>query len=211
MLALAAVACASPLSPLPRKGEGDQFVTIPAGTYRLGKAEYVENPVRQVKLKAFEIATIETTNAQFATFVKATGYVTDAERLHNAMVFEPPMPEFRWIKDGTANWRFPNGMTRGAYQDDHPVTSISFADAEAYCRWAKVRLPTLEEWEVACRAGTTTDYFFGKNGKKIGEYANVWHGRDHRKPDLSDGYMRTSPIGKFKPNPLGLYDIYGNV
>lgn len=192
---------------------GDGFVRIPAGAYRLGKTEYVENPVRIVKLKTFELARTETTNAQFAAFVEATGYVTDAERRHNAMVFEPPLKEFRWIHDRTAYWRFPNGRKRGGIERkmNHPVTSISFADAQAYCRWAKVRLPSLNEWEAACRAGTTTDYFFGEDWKGIGEYANIWHGRDHLKPDFSDGYEYTSPVGSFKPNPLGLYDVYGNV
>ncbi len=164
-------------------------------------------------MRAFEIATTDTTNAEWTAFVKATGYVTDAERFHNAMVFEPGLPEFRWIRDQTGQWRFPNGVKRGDLTGKalHPVTSISFHDATVYCKWAAVRLPTLEEWEVACRAGTTTDYFFGDDGSKIGEYANVWHGKDHLKPDTSDGYMYTSPVGSFKPNPWGLYDIYGNV
>ncbi len=189
------------------------FVAVNAGAYRLGKTDHVENPPRWVRLKAFEIARMETTNAQFAAFVRATGYVTDAERRHNAMVFAPPLPEFRWIHDPTANWRYPNGRSRGGLsgKNDHPVTSISYADANAYCLWAKVRLPTLDEWEAACRAGTTTDYFFGNDRSEIGKYANVWHGRDHLKPDLSDGYMTTSPVGHFLPNPLGLYDMYGNV
>jgi sulfatase modifying factor 1 len=189
------------------------YVRVPAGIYTVGKAEYLDNRLRRVKLRAFEIAEYDVTNAKFAEFVKATGYKTDAERLHNGMVFEPPMPEFRWRRDATAYWRFPNGITRGGIDKkmDHPVTGISFSDALAYCKWADVRLPTLEEWEVASRAGAKTDYFFGSDPSQIGQYANVWHGRDHTKPDYSDGYMYTSPVGRFKPNPWGLYDIYGNV
>lgn len=189
------------------------FVTIKAGTYRLGKADRVENPLRRMRLKAFGIARTETTNAEFAAFVRATGYVTDAERRHDAMTFAPPLAEFRWIRDRTANWRFPNGRSRGGIEgkENHPVTSISYADALAYCGWAKVRLPTLDEWEAACRAGTTTDCSFGLDQKRIGLYANVWHGRDHLKPDLADGYLTTAPVGRFRPNPLGLYDMYGNV
>src|SRR6202012_320900 len=134
--------------------------------------------------------------------VGATGYVTDAERFHNAMVFHPGLAEFRWEQDSTACWRWPNGKSRGGIADkmNHPVTCISYRDALAYCAWAKVRLPTLEEWEVACRAGTTTDYFFGKDDSRIGEYANIWHGHDHLKADRSDGYMYTAPGGSFKPN-----------
>ncbi|MBN9500198.1 MAG: sulfatase-modifying factor protein [Armatimonadetes bacterium 55-13] len=189
------------------------FVTIPAGTYSVGKAGRLEYPPRKVKLASYQIAKTETTNAEFALFVQATGYVTDAERYRNAMIFVPPMPEFRWNPDETANWRYPNGVERGGITQkaDHPVTCISFHDALEYCKWAGVRLPTLDEWEVACRAGTTTDYFFGTDRNKVGKYANIWHGRDHTKPDTSDGYMYTSPVGRFKPSPNGLYDIYGNV
>ena len=190
-----------------------EFVAIKAGIYQLGKAGHVENMPRSVKLSGFEIAKTETTNAEFASFVKATGYVTDAEKRHNAMVFQPPLAEFRWIHDRTATWRYPNGRTRGGIvgKENHPVTSISFADALAYCKWAKVRLPSLDEWEAACRAGTTTDYFFGDDRKAISKYANMWLGRNHLKADKSDGYEYTSPVGHFKPNPLGLYDMYGNV
>jgi sulfatase modifying factor 1 len=189
------------------------YVAVAAGKYRVGKAGYLDNHPRWVTLRRFEIAKTETTNEEFEAFVKATGYVTDAERFHNAMVFEPGLKEFRWIQDPTATWRFPNGKTRGDLKGKarHPVTTISSRDALAYCKWAHVRLPTLEEWEVACRAGTTTDYFFGRDGALIRQFANVWHGRDHLKADTSDGFMYTAPVGSFKPNPLGLYDVYGNV
>ena len=189
------------------------FVVIKAGTYQVGKSDRLDRPVQRVTTKQFSLASYETTNEEFQTFVSATHYKTDAERMHNAMFFEPGLKEFRWIQDKTAYWRFPNGVTRGGITDrmNHPVTSISFRDAMAYCKWAKVRLPSLNEWEVACRAGTKTEYFFGDDPTLIGKYANVWHGRDHLKPDASDGYLYTSPVGSFLPNPLGLYDMYGNV
>ncbi|HWW38198.1 formylglycine-generating enzyme family protein, partial [Pedobacter sp.] len=77
--------------------------------------------------------------------------------------------------------------------------------------WAKVRLPSLDEWEVASRAGASTLYFWGNDAEKIGEYANIWHGRNHKVADASDGYLYTSPVGSFKPTAYGLYDMYGNV
>jgi sulfatase modifying factor 1 len=199
--------------PIPHPHPAPGFITIPAGTYRIGKKGSSRNPPRTVHIPSFRIAIYETTNRQFAAFVAATHYITDAERHHNAMVFEPGLEEFRWMRDSTANWRWPNGITRGSIQDrmDHPVTCITYRDALAYCTWAKMRLPTLEEWEVACRAGTQTDYFFGSEDSRIGEYANIWHGRDHLKADSTDGYMYTAPVGSFKPNPWGLYDMYGNV
>lgn len=190
-----------------------RFVTIPAGQYQIGKADRLDNYLRRVTLKRFEIAKFDTTNEEFAAFVAATKYVTDAERLHNALVFKPGLREFRWLSDRTANWRYPNGVSRGGIKNKktHPVTTISFHDAMEYCKWAGVRLPTLDEWEVACRAGTKTDYFFGSDESLIGKYANIWHRRDHLKPDMSDGFMLTSPVGHFLPNPNGLYDMYGNV
>jgi formylglycine-generating enzyme len=204
---------AIPCIPPPRDHPNRGFMTVPAGTYSVGKKGSSRNPQRTVHINSFRIAIYETTNRQFAAFIAATHYVTDAERHHNAMVFEPGLEEFRWMQDSTANWRWPNGITRGGIQNrmDHPVTCITYNDALAYCAWAKVRLPTLEEWEVACRAGTQTDYFFGAEDSRIGEYANIWHGHDHLKADYTDGYMYTAPVGSFKPNPWGLYDMYGNV
>ena len=187
------------------------WVTIPAGNHQVGATELIDNPRRSVSISAFEISKYEVTNRQFYEFVQATGYVTDAERTHNGRVFEPGLKEFRWLSDKTANWHFPNGRSRGGIQGkmNHPVTRISFQDALAYCSWAGVRLPTLDEWEVAARGGTEGRYFC--DYRSIGEYANFWRGRDHLKADVSDGYMTTAPVGSFKPNPIGLYDVYGNV
>ncbi|MBO9727280.1 MAG: SUMF1/EgtB/PvdO family nonheme iron enzyme [Chitinophaga sp.] len=189
------------------------YILVPKGSYWIGKKQHGFNPRRQVTVDSFYIATCETTNRQFAAFVAATGYITDAERRHNALVFLPGLKEFEWHEDSTACWRFPNGVSVGGIDQkmDHPVTCISYNDAEAYCTWAGVRLPTLEEWEIASRAGAATDYFFGNDRSLLGQYANIWHGRDHLKADSSDGYMYTAPVGSFRPNPWGLYDVYGNV
>ncbi|SHL46313.1 Formylglycine-generating enzyme, required for sulfatase activity, contains SUMF1/FGE domain [Chitinophaga jiangningensis] len=189
------------------------FLTIPAGTYTVGAKHFPLNPLRTVQLPAFRISTTEITNAQFAAFVDATGYITDAERRHNAMVFEPGLKEFRWLEDSSAYWLFPNGISRGDVADkmDHPVTCISFTDAQAYCTWSGCRLPTLDEWEVAARAGSKTRYFWGEDRDSLSQYANVWLAHDHLVADTADGYMYTSPVAHFKPNPWGLYDVYGNV
>ncbi len=194
-------------------GNAYGWVDIPAGKYLVGAKDHLQRPLRHVRIGKFTISKTEVTNREFAAFVAATKYITDAQRFHNAMVFEPPLREFRWIQDRSAYWRFPNGITRGGIdgKDEHPVTSISVHDAEMYCKWAKVRLPTMDEWEVACRAGTKTTYFFGEDISKVGEYGNIWHGHDHLKADASDGYVTTAPVGSFKPNPWGLYDMYGNV
>lgn len=191
----------------------DSFVLVPKGEYQVGKRGFPHNPLRKVRVHSFYIASYETTNRQFAAFVAATGYITDAETEHDALVFAPGLEEFRWLEDSTACWRYPNGVSRGGIGEkmDHPVTCISYSDVLAYCKWAGMRLPTLDEWEIACRAGTTTDFFFGEDETNIGRYANIWHGKDHLLADSSDGYMYTAPVGSFAPNPWGLYDMYGNV
>ncbi len=203
------VLTASPFSAQVKNG----FAFVPGGEYAVGKIGHLLNPYRKVTVDSFFIAKTEVTNRQFEEFVQATGYKTDAERMHNAMVFVPGLKEFEWKQDSSANWKFPNGISRGGIETkmDHPVTTISYTDAVAYCQWAGARLPTLDEWEIACRAGTSTDYFWGDNREQIKKYANIWYGRNHLTADSSDGYMYTSPVGSFDPNPWGLYDVYGNV
>ena len=90
------------------------FVLIPKGQYSVGKKDYLLNPLRKVIVDSFYIAVYETTNKQFDAFVKATSYTTDAEHNHDALVFRPGLPEFKWINDTTAYWRFPNGKNPGA-------------------------------------------------------------------------------------------------
>lgn len=189
------------------------FVNIPSGTYTIGKKGHAVNPLRTIQLDSFRISTTEITNAQFEQFVKATGYLTDAERKNDALVFEPGLRDFDWINDSSANWRYPNGVSRGGIREkmNHPVTCISFSDALAYCQWAGYRLPTLEEWEVASRAGSNHDHFFGTDRGALRHYANIWWGKDHLVADSSDGYLYTSPVASFAPNSWGLYDVYGNV
>lgn len=196
-----------------RAQNGSQYILIPGGSYQVGEKGHLLNPLRQVKTDSFYIAAKEITNQQFTAFVTATGYITDAERLHNALVFMPGLAEFRWQEDSTACWRYPNGKNRGGIENrqQHPVTTISYADVMAYCRWARCRLPLLAEWEIASRAGSNEKFHWGKEIHRIKEFANIWHGRDHLKADSSDGYMYTAPVGSFKPNAWGLYDMYGNV
>lgn len=213
LLLLCLLSCFAAFGQGNRSVSDTSFVHIPAGTYWLGGRVHQLNPLRQVYTDGFAIATTELTNRLFEQFVLATGYRTDAERFKNAMVFEPGLAEFRWLQDTTAHWRYPNGISRGSIVDklDHPVTTISFADAQAYCEWAKVRLPSLDEWEIAARAGTKSTYFWGEDAEQVGLYANIWHARNHLQPELSDGWMYTAPVGSFQPNAFGLYDIYGNV
>ncbi len=190
-----------------------EFVNIEGGYFILGDTSSKINPVRKVMHTAFEISNTEITNRQFAQFVLMTRYITDAEKNKNALVFYPGLDEFEWKEDSTANWRYPNGRSRGGIEDkmDHPVTCISFHDAGAFCAWSKYRLPTLDEWEIACRANTRTKYFWGNQPDSINSYANIWQGKTHKKAARKEDYLYTAPVGSYKPNPFGLYDMYGNV
>ncbi len=215
LILAACTACQGPtLEKAAQAKDSADFVRIPAGEYIVGSKGHYLNPLRKVTLESFEISKKEVTNAEFEAFVNATDYRTLAEKRKTGKVFFPGLAEFKWKEDTTAYWRFPNGKSRGGIEDkmDHPVTAISFYDVQAYCKWAKVRLPTLDEWEVACRAGTNVGpYFWGADSSKISEYANIWLGKDHLVAQDGDPWMTTSPVGSLEGNAFGLYDVFGNV
>jgi formylglycine-generating enzyme len=189
------------------------YVTIPKGVYQLGQKGHYTNPLHSAAVDSFKISTTEITNAEFEKFILATNYKTDAEKHKNARVFKPGLAEFTWLDDSTAYWRFPNGTLRGGIESkmQHPVTCISYRDALAFCKWLEVRLPTLDEWEIASRCGANTTFAWGNNRDSLGLYANIWHGTNHLTADTSDGFMYTSPVASFAPNAWGLYDMYGNL
>lgn len=107
--------------------------------------------------------------------------------------------------------------------DDHPVVNVSHNDALAFCAWLSrkegqtYRLPTEAEWEYACRAGTTTRYDHGDDPEGLSEVGNVEDATAKSKFSSfvtiagRDGYVFTAPVGKYKANGFGLYDMHGNV
>ena len=193
-------------------------------------------PVHPVELDGFWMDRAPVTNAEFARFAEATGYVTVAERRPDprefpgtpaeslttgSVVFRPPAREFpgmryvdwwRWVPG--ASWRHPEGPgsdLRG--RTDHPVVHVAFQDAEAYARWAGKRLPTEAEYEFAARGGLDRRrYAWGDTLTPGGRWvANVFQGRFPVRNAAADGFVATSPVGAFPANGFGLLDMGGNV
>ena len=141
----------------------------------------------------------EVTNAQFRRFVEASGYVTDAERDRGW-----GKEDKGWVKRAGYSWK---NLGQRLCKEDCPVINVTWNDASALCTWLTAhdgrgayRLPTEAEWEFACRAGSTTTYFFGNDDAQLRDYA--WLSTN------ADGLYR--PVGTKKPNSFGLYDMYGN-
>ena len=196
---------------------------LEAGHFIMGArpAYEEEGPPQRVHLASFDIDATEVTNAQFARFIDATGYVTDAEKPQagfgqaGGVVFRTPNlknPSW-WHFVVGANWRHPDGPeTSIEARADEPVVQISYTDAKAYAAWAGRRLPSEAEWEYAAAAGAETVYVWGNARAPDGaEMANTWQGSFPIQNTEADGYAKRSPVGCFPPNDFALYDMIGNV
>jgi sulfatase modifying factor 1 len=214
----------------------DDLIWIPGQTAVLGSDDHYpeEAPARPVGVRGFWMQARPVTNAEFAEFVSATGYVTVAERALDpadypgapkenlqpgSMVFtrtSGPV-DLRhlsqwWTWTPGASWRHPVGPHSSiARRADHPVVHVAYADARAYASWAGRSLPTEAEWECAARGGLDhATYTWGDEPEAPGQrLANYWHGDFPWRPDA--GYGRTTPVGGFPPNGYGLFDMAGNV
>jgi len=212
------------------------MVWIPGGTFAMGSAEHYpeEAPVREVEVTGFWLGRTPVTNARFAKFVDATGYVTVAERpldpadfpgapaenlVPGSMVFTPTTGpvDLRhisqwWTWTPGASWRHPEGRGSDlAGREDHPVVHVAYDDAEAYGGWAGTELPTEAEWERAARGGLAgAAYTWGDEPEPPGRpMANHWHGDFPWRAD--EGYGTTSAVGTYPDNGFGLADMAGNV
>jgi formylglycine-generating enzyme required for sulfatase activity len=171
---------------------GLKFVSVPAGCFDMGSPDGEvlrspnEGPVHRVCLQAFELAEFEVTQKQ---------------------------------------WRGVMHINPAYFAGDQrrPVDSVSWVDAQTFIRWISLfgrhhyRLPSEAEYEYAERAGTTTPYYWGLRLEDACAYENVADlSAKKAAPDATvvncdDGYAATAPVGSFKPNPWGLYDMDGNV
>jgi formylglycine-generating enzyme len=183
-----------------------------------------ETPVHEVEISPFRIASTTVTNLEYAEFVDATGHLTDAHRYGWSFVFAGLLPDdFEatrgvasapwWRQVYGADWSRPEGpQSNIEARADHPVVHVSWRDADAYCRWRGVRLPTEAEWEYAARGGLDAAVFpWGDDLVPDDHRMNVWQGTFPTENTLDDGYFGTAPVDAFAPNGYGLYNMTGNV
>jgi formylglycine-generating enzyme required for sulfatase activity len=190
----------------------DGMVFIKGGTFQMGANDGMpyESPIHETTVKSFWMDEHEVTVAEFAKFVEATNYKTDAEKFGWSGVFNLKTGE--WEKVDGANWRYPDGKNLQP-KPNEPVCQISWSDAAAYAKWAGKRLPTEAEWEYAARGGLAgKKYAWGNelrpNGKPV---ANWWQGVFPNNNTGEDGFLSRAPVGSFPPNGYGLFDTAGNV
>ncbi|MBM3971301.1 MAG: formylglycine-generating enzyme family protein [Planctomycetes bacterium] len=202
-----------------------KLVFIPPGKFLMGSPESesgreAQEVQHEVELtKGFYLGTHEVTVGQFKQFVDDTKYRTDGERdgkgaygANEAGKIEEMHARFTWKTPGFEQ------------TDDHPVVDVSWSDAKAFCKWLSekeqktYRLATEAEWEYACRAGTKTAYVHGDDPEGLattGNGADATARAKFRGWSIGikgqDGHLFTAPVGQFKANPFGLFDMHGNV
>ena len=217
----------------------DGMVWIPGGEFSMGSEDPKmtdARPFHRVALNGYWMDRTEVTNEEFMRFVKATGYVTVAERqpdpkdfpdtppenlVPGAVVFTPPPTTVPlndhyvwWSYVQGANWRHPEGPKSDLKgKEKHPVVHIAYEDANAYATWAGKRLPTEAEFEFAARGGLDRKRFaWGDDFRPSGQFqANTYQGHFPDKNTGEDGFIGTAPVGTFAPNGFGLVDMAGNV
>ncbi len=197
-----------------------KFLFIPSGCFTMGSPsdeagrDSDEGPLHKVCVRGFWMGCYEVTVEQFKIFINETGYKTDAEREGYSWIYSGT-----WQKKAGFDWKNPGFQQ----SETSPVVNVSWKDATRMAEWLtskngkKFRLPTEAEWEYACRAGTKTARFWGNDPDRACEYANVADVSAKRKfpawhiHQCNDGYVFTAPVGSFKPNAFGLFDMLGNV
>jgi len=211
------------------------MVFIPGGTFNMGSDTYYpsERSAADVTVDSFCIDRHEVTNAEYQAFVRATGYLTVAERplskdqfpgltegqrQPGSLVFQPPGPGIQqvaylswWDWVVGANWQHPYGpdSTIEGF-DNYPVVHIAYEDAVAYADWVGKTLPTEAQWEYAARGGQDTDTSIPAE-QYAPDKANTWQGFFPFFNTKTDGYLGPAPVESFSGNGYGLYDMLGNV
>ena len=193
------------------RGQEPALLDIPGGRFVMGDAGgAADEAPRPMTVAPFRLMRHEVTNRQYAKFVAATGHRPRLERPGFGYVWTD-----RWRSVRGADWRHPHGpLSDIAGADDHPVVQISALDAQAFCAWHGLRLPSEEEWEFAARGSDGRRYPWGnappeEKGKRRANFGTV----ACCAPDAADGYARIAPVGRFPggASPFGVLGMAGNV
>ena len=195
-----------------------EMIAVSPGTFLMGSPANEadkweggrEDPRHSVTItRAFAMGRFEVTRAQFARFQSESGRIATG-CAH--------WKDGRWVHDPARGWRSP-GFSQA---DDHPVVCVSWDDALAYTAWltAKTgyayRLPTEAEWEYAARAGVGGARYWGEHiddGCAFANFSDATLLREQGIDGLAscdDGHAFTSPVGSYRPNAFGLFDVLGN-
>jgi formylglycine-generating enzyme required for sulfatase activity len=203
-----------------------EMVLIPAGRFVMGAPESDSQnrkfgwggpPIEVAIAAPFYMARTETTRAQFAAFVRETGYVQDGRC---RSIWE------KRLKDpAVVSWQDPQWPDGSKQADDHPVVCIGWEDAQAYVAWLNRKakdgrvyaLPSEAEFEYAARAGSTAPRPWPGAAEESCKYANVGDRNylrvipEYGAIDCDDGYAFTSPVTAYAANAFGVHDMIGNV
>ncbi|WP_075645271.1 formylglycine-generating enzyme family protein [Caballeronia mineralivorans] len=189
----------------------------------VGQAQYLalkqdETPRHEERVEGFYISKVDVTRRQFSRFAKMTGFHGPGCKVFRGGV---------WIFDKYASWENP-----GFPQTDlDPVVCVSWDDANKYISWLNkqdlsiekkkyaYRLPSEVEWEYAARAGTQTPTYWSGGAVEQCKFEHarnassikIFGPNDNRHVNCDDGFVGTSPVGSFQPNPWGLFDMLGDV
>jgi formylglycine-generating enzyme len=224
--------------PAPSAPPAKHMAWVPGGTFAMGAEDFYEEerPVHRVTVDGFWMDEHPVTVGEFRRFVRATGYVTVAERpldpeqypganpallVPGSLVFRRSrgpvdLRDYRnwWAYVPGACWHRPKGPGSDTYtRRRHPVVHVAYEDAKAYAAWAGKVVPTEAEWEFAARGGLEGATFaWGDDFTPGGRWmANTWQGEFPWQNFALDGYHGTSPVASFPPNGYGLFDVTGNV
>jgi formylglycine-generating enzyme required for sulfatase activity len=194
---------------IPKTGATYQMVAIKGGEFLMGspsnekERDANEGPQKQVKISPFWIGRYEVTWDEYEPFM-----ITPIDRFKNGTRKDfDPAAKYANVDAVTSPTAPYVEMSFGMGQKGFPAISMTQHAANRFCEWLSAqtghfyRLPSEAEWEFACRAGTTTAYSFGNDPVKLREYS--WYSANS-----DEKYQK---VGTKKPNPWGLYDMYGNV